>query len=525
MRILTLAMLALSLSAAPAIAQSTWIVSGEDVSQSFTADLAARAATASPPEGNFAVSTTAGGMSVMRMDDTLETLLQLNIHEKFHRCGGYTIHPDEASARAELTNPFYDPTYLGRSGLFPSVADQQTSVEPALNLVDSSKIVATNTMLQALGTRHYQSQGGEDASTQLKAQWEAYAPTRSDYSVALFSHSWRQTSVIATITGTTDPDEVIVLGGHLDSINAADNTDAPGADDDASGIAVVSEILRVILATDFKPKKTIKFMAYAAEEVGLRGSGEISDELSADPNVDVIAALQFDMTGFAGSPNDMYFITDFVSTDLTNFTRMLISNYNGPGPHHITHGNTSCGYACSDHASWTRNGIPSAFPFEALFADYNQDIHTPDDLLSNLDPTGEKQSKFAKLGIEFAMELAKATTDAPSPPSASGNISYAWANDPYAGSYTPSQFYAYNQSDGAISGERVNKGQYRIVFQGLGDARPGANVQITGYGASSNDCKVTSWNSVEPDFVVRVQCTNTSGLPADERFTVLVTWP
>ncbi|MEZ5545506.1 MAG: M28 family peptidase [Lysobacteraceae bacterium] len=72
----------------------------------------------------------------------------------------------------------------------------------------------------------------------------------------------------------TLPDEIVVMGGHLDSISNVkrpgnpQNASArsPGADDDASGIAVMTEALRVAWAMA-ETQRTVKFMAYAAEEV------------------------------------------------------------------------------------------------------------------------------------------------------------------------------------------------------------------------------------------------------------------
>jgi leucyl aminopeptidase len=224
--------------------------------------------------------------------------------------------------------------------------------------------------------------------------------------VRLQRHNFRQNSVIATLRGTEIPDEIVVIGGHLDSINSFNADAAPGADDDASGVAAVSETLRVILASDFRPKRTLQFMAYAGEEVGLLGSEDIAKSYS-DQGVRMIAALQLDMTGFAGSPEDMYFVTDYVSADLTAFLKDLIHEYNASEPHHISYGETRCGYACSDHGSWTKNGFRSAFPFESRFEDYNKNIHSENDLLAHIDITGERQAKFSKLGIEFMMELGK----------------------------------------------------------------------------------------------------------------------
>ena len=273
-------------------------------------------------------------------------------------------------------------------------------------------------MLQDFGTRFYNSDTGQKAALKLQAQWKDYGTGRSDFSVTRFAHTWwKQDSVIASIEGSGLPDEIVVIGGHLDSINdSGDQSVAPGADDNASGIAAVSEVLRVVLGSGFRPQRTLQFMAYAAEEVGLRGSRAIAAEYELTGK-NVVAALQLDMTGYSGSPHDMYFVNDLVSTDLTNSLKDLIAEYNPPGSHEITFGDTECGYACSDHAAWTAEGVPAAFPAEALFSDSNKKIHTAEDLLQRLDRTGAKQARFAKLGIEFMMEVSKTAMEAAAPAS------------------------------------------------------------------------------------------------------------
>jgi len=139
----------------------------------------------------------------------------------------------------------------------------------------------------------------------------------------------------------------------------------------------------------------------------LRGSRAIACEYQLAGKT-VVAVMQLDMTGFSGSPRDMYFLTDYVSTDWTDFVKELIGEYNGPGPHEITFGETACGYACSDHAAWTEVGVPAVFPFETLAEDRNLAMHTAHDTLDRIDTTGRKSALFAKLGIEFMVEVSKA---------------------------------------------------------------------------------------------------------------------
>jgi hypothetical protein len=88
------------------------------------------------------------------------------------------------------------------------------------------------------------------------------------------------TNVVATLRGSASPDRVYVVSGHYDSrvtdvMNATG--DAPGADDDASGVAVVLDMARVMASRS--PESTIVFAAVAAEEQGLFGSDHLAKQL------------------------------------------------------------------------------------------------------------------------------------------------------------------------------------------------------------------------------------------------------
>jgi len=74
-------------------------------------------------------------------------------------------------------------------------------------------------------------------------------------------------NVVATLRGTTDPDEYVVIGGHFDCFSSG-----TGGVDDGSGFAPGMEAIRLIAASGAKPKRSIVFIAFAAEENGLVGS-------------------------------------------------------------------------------------------------------------------------------------------------------------------------------------------------------------------------------------------------------------
>ncbi|UUZ46724.1 M20/M25/M40 family metallo-hydrolase [Massilia sp. B-10] len=229
------------------------------------------------------------------------------------------------------------------------------------------------------------------------------ATGRSDISVTQFTHSgYNQKSVIATITGTDNAAEVIVIGGHLDSVGSGsgETMRAPGADDDASGLASMTEAFRALIASNYKPRRTIKFIGYAAEEVGLRGSAAIAQNFKAN-NVNVVGSMQLDMTNYKGSPSDIWIYTDYTDSLQNDFLAKLVAAYQ-PG---VTVGYSKCGYACSDHASWYNQGYPASFPFETLDGDDNPYIHTANDTYANSGNQAAHALKFAKLAAAYLIEL------------------------------------------------------------------------------------------------------------------------
>lgn len=99
-------------------------------------------------------------------------------------------------------------------------------------------------------------------------------------------------NIIGELTGTEFPDEIITLGGHLDSW---DNCE--GAHDDGAGCVQTIEILRAFKAIGYKPKRTIRFVLFANEENGLRGGNKYAEEAKAK-NEKHILAIESDAGGF-----------------------------------------------------------------------------------------------------------------------------------------------------------------------------------------------------------------------------------
>lgn len=323
------------------------------------------------------------------------------LHDEISTHGAGYIH---MSSKQEALNDIIKPYASPLRKSIEYTISEDAIVNVALKKVSKDNIARHIKELVDYGTRYHKSAKGTQAAEDLKAKWEAMAKAynRDDVSVKLFKHrGTKMPSVILTIKGATNPDQTVIVGGHLDSINREDLEDAPGADDDASGIANITEAYRVLLETGFIPERNVEFIAYAAEEIGLVGSKEIANQYRKEEK-DVIAVGQFDMTFYKNGPKDIYFVNDFVSTELTSFMKELIDHYNRGD---ITYAETRCGYECSDHASWTKNGYNAAFPFETPGNRCNKDIHTNKDTFDK--GSIEHCVKFSKLCTEFIIEAAK----------------------------------------------------------------------------------------------------------------------
>lgn len=107
-------------------------------------------------------------------------------------------------------------------------------------------------------------------------------------------------NVIGYWTGSTLPNEWIVVGAHYDSRNAMGSsvTNTPGAEDNASGCAGVIELARALLP--FKPRRSILFMCYAGEEQGLYGSTRHVQSLQSSGELaKVKSVVIMDMIGYS----------------------------------------------------------------------------------------------------------------------------------------------------------------------------------------------------------------------------------
>jgi hypothetical protein len=183
-----------------------------------------------------------------------------------------------------------------------------------LQQIDPNRIRATIEKLVSFGTRHTLSnqtdpvRGIGAARDWIASEMRIYAAS-SNGRMTVTVPSYIQTpddgiptntvisNIVATLRGAKEPNRAYVISGHYDSrvsniMNFA--SDSPGANDDASGVAVSMELARIMAS--HSPAATIMFAAVAGEEQNLYGSNFMATQLKA-AGVDVQGMLDNDIVG------------------------------------------------------------------------------------------------------------------------------------------------------------------------------------------------------------------------------------
>jgi hypothetical protein len=206
------------------------------------------------------------------------------------------------------------PAAAADSGRPPLSQQPDKELRAILREVDPRRVEAIVRKLVTFGTRHTLStqddpnRGIGAARDWIFAELQKYAAS-SDGRMTVELQSYIQppadripvptriTNVIATLRGSVTPERVYVISGHYDSrvtdvMNAT--ADAPGADDDASGVAVSMELARVMATR--APKATIVLAAVAGEEQGLYGARHMAAQYKA-AGTDVQGMFTNDIVG------------------------------------------------------------------------------------------------------------------------------------------------------------------------------------------------------------------------------------
>lgn len=197
-----------------------------------------------------------------------------------------------------------------------------------------------------------------------------------------------QWNTVAEIKGTQWPDQVVILGAHLDSWDLG-----TGTTDNATGSMVVMEAARVIQASGLKPKRTIRFILFSGEEQGLLGSAAYAAKHAGEAN-NIQAVLVLDngtgmITGMAlqGRNQDAQLWTD------------LLAPVASLGAGKVREGNKGG----TDHLSFIPYGVPG-WNYDQESRGYNHTHHSQIDTYDHAVP-GDLRQASAVMAVT-AFELA-----------------------------------------------------------------------------------------------------------------------
>ncbi|TPX31766.1 hypothetical protein SmJEL517_g04976 [Synchytrium microbalum] len=293
----------------------------------------------------------------------------------------------------------------------PTKPAQEELVRSLNSKIDPAAMKSFLTAFSGFQTRYFRSNAGTLSQAWLTEQVKIYAEKASDkvnVTVREFAHTWNQASIIVRLekAGVADEEakkgEIVIVSAHQDSVNQWNPYfgRSPGADDDGSGTTTIFEAYRILIDEGFVPVKPIEFHFYSAEEGGLLGSQDVVANYKK-AGVPVVGVYHADMTGYPAKKPSIGLSTDFVDPSLMAFLKVLVETYcDEPTVF------TKCGYACSDHATWTKAGYRSSFTFEGAFDDHSPYIHTTGDSVETLSFT--HMAQFVRVAISFAVELSSA---------------------------------------------------------------------------------------------------------------------
>jgi carboxypeptidase Q len=189
-------------------------------------------------------------------------------------------------------------------------------------------------------------------------------------------------NVLAELRGTEKPEEIVIVGGHIDSWDGA-----MGTTDNGTGTATTIEAARLLVAAGAKPKRTIRFMLWSGEEQGLLGSASYAKR-HPEEDARISAVLVHDggtnfVSGISG--------TKAMQADLATVFEP-IKNLDPAYPFEIGEVRRLPAGIGSDHDTYVARGVPGFFWRQSGRANYTYTHHTQHDVLAAAIPEYQRRT-------------------------------------------------------------------------------------------------------------------------------------
>ncbi|QRV84326.1 Peptidase family M28 protein [Ceratobasidium sp. AG-Ba] len=260
---------------------------------------------------------------------------------------------------------------------------------PMLSMVTASEIKSyVNQLSTAYATRYYRSTNAAAPANWIQSQFASWLGASQS---KLVSNSFAQPNVVGRIEAKSGSASagIVILGAHLDSTSQSPSTKAPGADDDASGVAAIMAIMRILKANNYQGTYAIEAHAYAGEEGGLLGSKALAASYKSAGKT-VRGMLDFEMIGYQPATSSNSGKSSTITAYVPTAERRSVS----------------CGYGCSDHYSFYNNGYPVVCiaSYGPNDSNLNPGYHTTSDTIDKLN--FDKAADFVKAGLAWVVEVA-----------------------------------------------------------------------------------------------------------------------
>ena len=260
--------------------------------------------------------------------------------------------------------------------------------------VSSDKLESNVRWLESMGTRFALADNRREVAEQIRKRFVSLgygsATLDSFYlekTIQGITYSTWQYNVVATIYGR-EHDSISVVGAHYDSYATGVNPFevAPGANDNASGLAAVMEIARIIKGSRFVPKYDITFVAFAAEELGLHGSRYQAGK-SATEGDKIMMMINYDMISFVADPDTKPWYLNIIHYDNSAGLRDQAAAFCDQNSELIPYSDNTSNQR-SDSYPYFLNGYKALFFHQS---DYESTYHTSGDRVSvcNFEYAGE----------------------------------------------------------------------------------------------------------------------------------------
>lgn len=292
---------------------------------------------------------------------------------------------------------------------YPSVTEENPTIRALMDSVSVDGIEATIAHLCSYYNRRCDSRHIYDVQDWLASRYNSLEgiDTVMLHDFKIHKEGYPEETadnVLAIQWGTTTPEEFVICGAHYDSWNG-DTTDpdtvrAPGADDNATGVAGIWETARLL--SRYKFDRTIIYANWNAEELGLIGSAVYAKEC-ADNLMDIVGYFNMDMNGYLREGAEIHMDVVYVNQDslLAKMFFEVCHIYFPDMPvrqNWMPHGD-------SDFSSFNRNGYAALHPFEDVWAS-SPYIHTRQDVLGLSVNNLAQSRQFAQINLGAVAHLA-----------------------------------------------------------------------------------------------------------------------